>query len=233
MADDKRQIKNGLLVWALIWLVNKSVIYLALRLWPGRDFEIELLLKALNCIVSIVLIVFTARKWKWNLDDWGFTYGMGFWVVLAAVLVFVGYFWYREGLPAVLSVQTIRQAMTGVWEELISTVFFTLLLAKYFRTIQKMSPLSAKALAVVISALVFTLLHYGRWDAAEASVNTLSFIFYRATFVFTGTFLAGLVIHGVSNGQFMAFPLLLAFYGILGFINWRRKSCVRCDSSVA
>jgi hypothetical protein len=138
------------------------------------------------------------------------------------MFVYVGHFWYSEGLPTDFSIQTVRQALTSVWEELISTVFFTLLLTKYLRTLHRSGPVSAKVLAVVISAIVFTLLHYGQWSVAEASVNTLSFIVYRAVYAFAGTFLAGLVIHGVSNSQFMAFPFLLAFYGIIAFFNWRR-----------
>jgi hypothetical protein len=220
--DANRQIKIGLLIWALIWIVGKSVVYLTSSL-PSSSYEtVNLLLKALNCIVSIVLIVYTVRKWQWNLDDWGFTYDLRFWVALVVMFVYVGYFWYREGLPTDFGIQTVRQAITSVWEELISTVFFTLLLTKYFRTRRRLGLVSAKVLAVVISAIVFTLLHYGRWSVAEASVNTLSFIFYRAVYAFAGTFLAGLVGHGASNSQFMAFPLVLAFYGVIAFFNWRR-----------
>jgi hypothetical protein len=220
--DDGRRIKIGLLVWALIWIINKVIFHLALLLLPDSSYEtVELLLKALDCIVRIALIVYTIRNWHWSLNDWGFTYDSGFWVVLVVIFIYVGYFWYGEGLPAGFDIRTVRQALTGIWEELISTVFLTLLLDRYFQIFHRLRPQSAKILAVVISAVAFALLHYGRWDVAEASVNVLSFIAYRAVYAFAGTFLAGLVIHGVSNGQFMAFPLLLAFYGVIAFFNWR------------
>jgi len=220
--DEKRQIKVGLLIWALIWIANKSVVQWAALSLPSDSLAtVDLSLKSLNIIVSLGLILYTTRKWEWSLDDWGFTYDVRFWVVLAVTSVFVGYFWYAEGLAAELGFRTLRQALTGVWEELISTVFFTFLLIKYFRTLQRLSPLSGKVLAVVLSAIVFTLLHYGSWSIGEASFNTLSFVAYRAVYAFAGTFLPGLVLHGVSNSQFMAFPFLLAFYGILAFLNWR------------
>lgn len=232
MPDNKRQVKIGLVVWASIWIVNKLIISLTLLLLPGSSHEtVELLLKALNCIASIILIVYTVRNWHWNLDDWGFTYDWRFRVVLVIMSVYAGYFWYIEGVPIDFDIQTVRQALTGIWEELISTVFFTFLLTKYFQAFHRLGPASAKILAIIISAAVFTLIHYGRWSVAGVLVNTLSFIVYRAVYAFAGTFLAGLVVHGTSNDQFLAFPLLLAFYGIVAFLNWRGQRKTGIDSA--
>ena len=164
LSDEMRQIKIGLLVWALIWIVNKAIVHMTLLALPSSSFAaVDLLLKTLNFIASIVLMVYVIRIWQWDLDDWGFTYDLGFWVALLVTCVYVGYFWYMEGLPTDFGTRTIRQALTGIWEELISTVFFTLLLTKYFRTLPRLSAVSAKTLAVVISAIVFTLIHYGQW----------------------------------------------------------------------
>ena len=119
MPADKRQIKIGLLVWALIWIANISVVSLTFLLLPNSSYvTADLLLKAVNCIVTIVLIVYTTRNWHWNLDDWGFTYDLRIWGILVVVFVFIGYFWYREGLPIDFGVQAVRQALTGMWEEL-------------------------------------------------------------------------------------------------------------------
>ena len=228
ISDEMRQIKIGLLVWALIWIVNKAIVHMTLLALPSSSFAaVELLLKTLNFIVSIVLMVYVIRNWQWDLDDWGFTYDLGFWVALLVTCVYVGYFWYMEGLPTDFGTQTIRQALTGIWEELISTVFFTLLLTKYFRTLPRLSTVSAKTLAVVISAIVFTLIHYGQWTIGEVLVNTSSFIIYRVVYAFVGTFFVGLVIHGVSDSHYMAFPLLLAFYGVVAILNWRARNAKR------
>lgn len=222
--DEIRHIKTGFLIWVLIWIINKSIIHLAFLTLSESSFPaIDLLIKGLNFILSIALMIYVIRNWNWNLNDWGFTYDFGFWMTFIVTVSYVGYFWYVEGMPADLSTQTIRQALTGVWEELISTVFLTALLIKYFRTLPRIRIIIARTLAVGISALLFTLLHYGVWTQNEIIGNSISFIVYRVIYAFVGTSFFGIAVHGVSNGSYMAFPFLLIFYASIALINWRTK----------
>ena len=222
--DEIRNIRTGFLIWVLIWIINKSIIHLAFLTLPESSFPAtDLLIKALNFILSIALMIYVIRNWNWNLNDWGFTYDFGFWMTFVVTAGYVGYFWYVEGMPADFSTQTLRQALTGVWEELISTVFLTALLIKYFRTLPKLNTLMVNTLAVGISALLFTLLHYGEWTQNEIIGNTISFIVYRVIYAFVGTSFFGIAVHGVSNGNYMAFPFLLTFYFAIAFLNRRTK----------
>lgn len=180
----------------------------------------------LQLIVVILLMYYTVKKWRWNLDDWGFTYNKTAWIVIFFALAFWGYFWYADGFPMNFGQDTVYQFLTGVLEELIYTVFFVIIIKKYFQTYHAMKTYKSKILAVFITAIVFSLmrLRFGIWTFGEGLFNTASFLVYRLLYAFTGTFFFGLIAHGVtSNNQYMGLPLAVAFYAVITLLNWRMK----------
>ena len=80
-------------------------------------------------------MTYTVKRWKWNLDDWGFTYNKIAWIVIFFALAFYAYFWYVEGFPTNFGMDTIKQFLTGAWEELIFTVFFVEIAIRYFQNL--------------------------------------------------------------------------------------------------
>lgn len=224
--EEKRQIKIGLLFLILLQIFFYSFVFLGSPFFQEDMIEfINFSLKTASTILTLILIFFTIRKWNWNLDKWGFIYNFGFWVTFLITVVFFFLNWFNSEFIVSFGLTTISQALTGIWEELIYTVLLTYLLLRYFQIYLKIKELYAKLLAVVVSALIFTLVHlpYGIWSFDEIIYNTITFIIYRLIYIFIGTFFYGMVLHGTSKAEFMALPILIIFYTLFALINWKIK----------
>lgn len=228
-SEEKRQTKLGLLFMVLlqayIYLFFFFVFPILHKIYPSI-VGVSAVNRVVLLIVVILLMSYTVKKWKWNLDDWGFTYNKTAWIVIFFALAFWGYFWYADGFPMNFGLDTVKQFLTGAWEELIYTVFFVIIIKKYFQTYHAMKTYRSKILAVFITAIVFSLVHlpFGTWTCGGGLLNTASFVVYRLLYAFTGTFFFGLIAHGVtSNNQYMGLPLAVAFYAVITLLNWRMK----------
>lgn len=229
LSEKKRQIKVGLLFLVLLQACLYLVYFSVFPILPDTYLSlVDAANKGILLIVTILLMTYTVRRWKWNLDDWGFTYNKIAWIVIFFALAFYGYFWYVEGFPTNFGMDTIKQFLTGAWEELIFTVFFVEIVTRYFQTYHAMKTYKSKLLAVFITAIIFSLVHlpYGRWTLGEGLFNTVTFVGYRLLYAFTGTFFFGLIAHGVtSNSQYMGLPFAVAFYAAIMLLNRRVKKC--------
>jgi len=227
LCGEKTQIKVGLLFLLLVVASAYLLHFFVSPILPNIYLPLsDMIHKVVMLIASLLLITFTVKKWKWNLDDWGFTYNKTAWIVIFFTLVVYGYFWYTEGFPTKFGVDTVRQFLTGAWEELIFTVFFVITVTKYFQAYHAMKMYKSKLLAVFITALVFSSVHlpYGRWTLEEGLFNTFGLVVCRLLYAFTGTFFFGLVAHGVASGsQYIGFPLAIVFYGAIALLNWQMK----------
>jgi len=228
-SEEKRQTKLGLLFMVLLLAYMYSFFFFVFpilhKIYPSI-VGVNTVNKGVLLIVAILLMTYTVKKWKWNLDDWGFTYNKTAWIVIFFALALWGYFWYAEGFPTNFGLDTVKQFLTGAWEELIFTVFFVIIIKKYFQTYYAMKTYKSKLLAVFITAIVFSLVHlpFGIWTFEEGLFNTASFVVYRFLYAFTGTFFFGLIAHGVtSNSQYMGLPLAVSFYAVITLLNWRVK----------
>jgi len=222
----KKQIKIGFLFLSLLVLYGCIFVFLAYLLVPENALMIvNFLNKIAMTSLTIFVIIKTIKKWNWNLSDWGFSHDLGFWIIFIITFGFFAFSWYAYEFQVNFDILTIQQALTGFWEELIFTVFLTFLLIKTFQIYLRLHVNKAKILAVLISALIFTLIHlpYGRWTIEETISNMLFFIVYRILYAFIGSFFFGMVIHGISGNQYMAFPLLILVYAIITFIDLRSK----------
>ena len=148
---------------------------------------------------------------------------MFFWITLPVVLCILTFFWYKSGFPIEFSKETIRQAMTGIREEMLFTVFLTKLLFQILITYFKMKQIWIIGISVFVSALIFAFLHIGKWDFIHFIKNIPVFFMYRIFYFLTGSFIVGLVFHNISNNQFLALPIVIGFYMIVICLDWIMK----------
>ena len=192
----------GIVTWFCVWSFNYFFMSIIRILNLEHYYDVlQLALKIIDLLVIIGIIAYSCRKWGWTLSDWGFTISLKFLLVFIPILIVIIYLWIKSDIGIDISIKTIRQSITGIWEELFATVFLTRILVLYFKERLINKSFHALLLSVIISAILFIVLHIGQWQVNEYIINGVSFIAYRIAYLFSGSFIVGLLFHGTSNNQ--------------------------------